>query len=270
MFGSLWQVLPHDEAGSGPAVVLLHAGVADRTMWAEHLEPLADAGYRAIAVDLSGFGDAPVAAGEQAPWIDVLATMDALEIHAATIVGNSFGGAVALRVAAVAPERVTGLVIISAPAPGVQASDELEAAWAAEESALERGDVDAAVAAVVDTWTLPDAPAELRERVGRMQRRAFEQQTGSEGEQVSEAEDPVEQAPESLRHLQVPALVAVGERDKPDFRTGADVLADLLPSSRLEIIEHAGHLAPLETPDVFRQLLLSFLRERDAAGGASS
>jgi pimeloyl-ACP methyl ester carboxylesterase len=48
--------LPHDEAGSGPAVVLLHAGVADRTMWSEHLEHLADAGYRAVAMDLPGFG----------------------------------------------------------------------------------------------------------------------------------------------------------------------------------------------------------------------
>ena len=33
-------LLPHDEAGVGPALVLLHAGLADRTMWAEHVEPL--------------------------------------------------------------------------------------------------------------------------------------------------------------------------------------------------------------------------------------
>jgi hypothetical protein len=44
-------MLPNDEVGSGPAVVLLHAGIADRTMWAEHLQPLADAGYRAVALD---------------------------------------------------------------------------------------------------------------------------------------------------------------------------------------------------------------------------
>ena len=100
MFGSLWQVLPHDEAGSGPAVILLHAGIADRTMWSEHLDALAGAGFRAVAPDLSGFGEAAVTVGEQAPWIDVLATMDALEIHDAILVGNSFGGAVALRAAA--------------------------------------------------------------------------------------------------------------------------------------------------------------------------
>jgi microcompartment protein CcmK/EutM len=37
-------LLPHDEVGAGPAVVLLHAGIADRTMWSEHLRPIADAG----------------------------------------------------------------------------------------------------------------------------------------------------------------------------------------------------------------------------------
>lgn len=260
MFDSLWQVLPHDEAGSGPAVVLLHAGIADRTMWSEHLDPLAQAGYRAVALDLSGFGEAPVATGEQAPWIDVLATMDALEIHDAILVGNSFGGAVALRAAVVAPERVDALVLISAPAPGVDPTPELEEAWAAEERALERGDVDAAVASVLDTWTLPDAPAELRERITTMQRRSFAQQT--EADDVTEAEDPVEQDPESLRRLDSPALVVVGDHDKPDFRTGAEVLAEMLPNTRLEIIEGAGHVAPLETPERFRELLLGFLRER--------
>src|SRR5206468_12752513 len=87
-------MLPHDEAGSGPAVVLLHAGVADRTMWSEHLERLADAGYRAVAVDLPGLGAARVTPGEQAPWADVLRTMDELSIERAALVGNSFGGAV--------------------------------------------------------------------------------------------------------------------------------------------------------------------------------
>jgi pimeloyl-ACP methyl ester carboxylesterase len=67
-----------DHAGAGPAVVFLHAGVADRTMWAELLEPLAEARFRAIAMDLPGFGEAPPAVLEDAPWLDVLETMDAL------------------------------------------------------------------------------------------------------------------------------------------------------------------------------------------------
>jgi pimeloyl-ACP methyl ester carboxylesterase len=257
LFGSLWQVLPHDEAGSGPAVVLLHAGIADRTMWADHLAPLADAGYRAVALDLAGFGEAPMSTGEHAPWIDVLATMDTMEIHDTVLVGNSFGGAVALRAAVLAPERVLALALVSAPAPDVDPSEELEAAWAAEESALERGDLDEAIAAVIDTWTLPDAPAELRKRIATMQRRAYDLQ--ADAEDVSEAEDPLEEDPGALTGLHMPALIAVGAKDRPEFRQGAEQLAATLPNARLEVIEDAGHLAPLETPERFRELLLGFL-----------
>ena len=132
-------------------------------MWSEQLEPLAAAGYRAIALDLPGFGEAPPPAEEDAPWSDVLETMEALGIDRAALVGNSFGGVVALRVAAVAPDRVTALALISAPPPDLEEpSPELAAAWAAENSALERGDIEAAVRAVVEAWTLPCAAPDHR------------------------------------------------------------------------------------------------------------
>ena len=170
-------VLPHDDVGEGAAVVLLHAGVADRTMWSEHLDPLARAGYRAVAVDLPGFGVAPVDEDEDAPWRDVLQTMDALGIERATLVGNSFGGAVAQRVAALEPERIVSLALISSPASGVGPSAELKAIEQAQESAPDSA---AAVEAVLAAWTLPDASPQLRERVGAMTARAFQLQAEAE------------------------------------------------------------------------------------------
>ena len=116
--------MPHDEVGAGPAVMLLHAGVADRRMWADLLPAVGAAGYRAVAVDLPGYGDA-LPTGD-APHSGVLDTMDALDIDRAALVGNSFGGAVALRVAVVAPERVAAMALVSTPAPGVEPSAELE------------------------------------------------------------------------------------------------------------------------------------------------
>lgn len=253
-------MLPHDEVGAGPAVVLLHAGVADRTMWSEHLPSLGDAGFRAVAPDLPGFGEATVAEGEQAPWTDVLATMDALAIDRAALVGNSFGGAVALRVAAVAPERITALVVVSTPAPGIEPSPELEAVWQAEEAALERGDIDGAVRAVVEGWTSPESPAALRDRVAAMQRRAFELQR--DAGDVAEAPDPLDERPDALTGIAAPALVAVGASDLQDFHRGAEAIAQALPRSRVVTIDGAGHLVPLEAPARFRELLLDFLREQ--------
>jgi 3-oxoadipate enol-lactonase len=228
-------------------------------MWAEHLGPIADAGHRVVAMDLPGFGDAAPSA-DRAEWSDVVQTMDELNIARAALVGNSFGGGVALRVAVVVPERIAALVLVSARPPGMEPSTELQAAWEAEESALERGDIDAAVGAVVDAWLRADAPPALRERVAAMQRHAFEVQLAA-GEPSTEPQDPIAADPEALEGLAMPALVAAGEFDMPDFRFGADALARRLQHARRVVIAGAGHLAPLEQPEAFRDLLIGFLRE---------
>jgi 3-oxoadipate enol-lactonase len=250
-------MLPLTEAGSGEAVMLLHAGVADRSMWDEHLGWLSQAGFRAVAVDLPGFGEAPAQPGAHADWEDVLSTLRDLDIDRATIVGNSFGAALALRVAAVAPAAVAAMVLISPPAPGREPSPRLRSAWEAEEAALEAGDVDAAVDAIVDAWTLPDAPDALRQRVAAMQRRAFELQLAVPD--AAEAPDPLEDHPEVLERLQVRTLTAAGEHDMGDFIEGAQQLAQTLPDARYVTIAGAGHLAPLETPEAFEELLREFL-----------
>jgi pimeloyl-ACP methyl ester carboxylesterase len=252
-------MLPFDEAGTGSALVLLHAGIADRSMWSEQLAPLAAAGYRVIAPDLPGFGEQPEGEGPLAPWQDVLALLDGLGIEAAALAGDSFGASVALRVAVVAPERVRALALLSMRAPEVEPSERLKAVWAAEEDAVEGGDLEAAVQAVVDGWTLPDAPPELRERVAAMQRRALELQLAA-GD-LEPAPDPLDADPDWPARLHMPILVAAGERDMQDMQESVHVLEGRLPHARAEFIAGAGHLAPLETPDAFRALLLDFLAQ---------
>ncbi|MEU0794196.1 alpha/beta fold hydrolase [Amycolatopsis sp. NPDC005961] len=81
-------ILPSDEAGQGRPVVLLHARPVDRTMWRGHLPLLAQAGVRAIALDLPGHGDVAAAQrAEVAPWADVLDTLDHLGADRFTLAG---------------------------------------------------------------------------------------------------------------------------------------------------------------------------------------
>lgn len=226
-------------------------------MWREHLGWLAGAGFRAIAVDLPGFGEAPVKEGPQAPWEDILGTLRELQVDRATLVGNSFGAAVALRVAVVAPAAVQGLVLVSPPPLTDEPSARLSQAWEAEEAALERGDQECAIDAVITAWLQPDAPGALRERVAAAQRRAFELHGAAP--ETEEAADPVEQDPEALARLEMPVLATWGEHDMSDFAAGANEITRLAPNARAEVIPGAGHLAPLETPEQFRRLLLGFL-----------
>lgn len=250
--------LPHSEHGDGPALLLLHAGIADRRMWDEHLEPLAAAGYRVVAVDLPGFGEAALTQGPVAHWEDVVETMDALGIERAALVGNSFGGAVALRVAALHPDRVSSLLLFSSSAvPEPDPSPELLAVWEAEEGALEEGDVEKAVEAVVSAWVRPEAPDEVRERIAAMQRRNYERHTSEQ--ELEQAPDPLEENPDLVERIDCPVLVAAGEEDMVDFSNAIPELAAKLSQATTTTIADCGHLAPLEAPEEFRRLVLEHL-----------
>ena len=78
--------LPFDVAGSGPPVVLLHAGVADRRMWAGLLPVLAER-FRVLAPDLPGYGDAPLSPGRFSNVAEVLAVLDDQGLESVALVG---------------------------------------------------------------------------------------------------------------------------------------------------------------------------------------
>ncbi|MFF3277418.1 alpha/beta fold hydrolase [Streptomyces chrestomyceticus] len=256
---TLAMLLPSDEAGRGRPVVLLHARPTDRTMWAAHLPLLAEAGVRAIALDLPGHGDAHVPADrEAAPWTDVLDTLDHLGADRFVLAGNSLGALVALQSAVTAPERVEGLVLVGYRPHDQPASPRLQAAWDAEKTALAAGDLNAAVTAGAQAWTSAGATDDVRAHAARMLRGQLTAQL-AHGEPPLAA-DPLGEGTAALRTLTVPALVGVGEHDMPDFFTGGEELAHNLDAGPAVVIPAAGHLAPLEQPAAFCTLLLDFIR----------
>lgn len=80
----------------------------------------------------------------------------------------------------------------------------------------------------------------------------------ADGEPDSAA-DPLSKDPAALRTLSVPALVGVGEHDMPDFFQGGEELARELGADGVAVIPGTGHLAPLEQPAAFCELLLEFM-----------
>jgi pimeloyl-ACP methyl ester carboxylesterase len=251
-------LLPADEAGQGRAVVLLHARPTDRTMWNAHLPLLAAGGIRAIALDLPGHGEARVDnQREVAPWTDVLDTLDHLGVDHFALAGNSLGALVALEVAVAARDRVEGLVLVGYRPHDQSPSARLQTAWDNEKAALATGDINAAVHAGVQAWTSAGASDEVKAHAARMLR----DQLGSQlahGE-VPRAASPLSTDPAVLSRLSIPAVVGVGEHDMPDFFQGGEALAHELYAGPLAVIPGAGHLAPLEQPAWFCELLLDFV-----------
>lgn len=242
-----------ERAGTGTAVVLLHAGVADSRMWDRQWADWPTR-YAVTRLDLRGFGRSGRPEGSFSHAGDVIAVLDAAGIDRAIAVGSSFGGLVALDIAAAHPERVSGLVVADPPLPGHAWSDEMQGFFAAEDAALEAGDLDAATEVNVDFW-LSSASEEVRAAIRDQQRNAFELQSGDEVDEELLTDD----LPAALPSLGLPALVLTGELDKADFVAIADQLASTLPDARRETIANAGHLPSLEQPAAFDAAVLPFL-----------
>jgi pimeloyl-ACP methyl ester carboxylesterase len=98
------------EQGEGPAVLLCHGFPETWYAWRHQLPALAQAGFRAIASDLRGFGgsDRPEDAGQYSLLHlvgDVVGLLDALEIPSAIIAGNDWGATLAWQAALLRPDR---------------------------------------------------------------------------------------------------------------------------------------------------------------------
>ncbi|WBP86063.1 alpha/beta fold hydrolase [Kitasatospora cathayae] len=249
-------ILSHDDAGTGPAVLLLHSSVCDRRMWDPQWQALLDAGHRVVRCDFRGYGETPLADGPYGAAADVLALLDHLGIRSTALIGASYGGRIALTAAALRPEAVTALALLGAGRPGHEPTETLLAFGAQEDELLEAGEVEAAVELNVRTWLGPEADEETRELVRRMQRHNFEVQLEATGGPDKEDVD--------LTRVTAPTLAVSGAHDLPDFRRIAAELPALLPNARHLELPWAGHLPNLERPEEVTALLTDFLRESSA------
>jgi pimeloyl-ACP methyl ester carboxylesterase len=240
--------------GAGPPVVLVHAGICDSGVWDPQWRSLAGS-HRLLRLDLRGFGRSPLPPQPYSNGRDVLDVMDAAGIQRAILVGASLGGSVVLEVAVAAPERVSALVLVCSGLPGHEWSQDVRDYWAAEDAAIERGDLAAAADANVRFWIGP-ADAAVRARVHAMQLRALELQ-------VPVGEDPEEALVAGLNdrlgEIAAPALVVVGELDHPDIHAIAARLVDALPHATRAEIPAAAHLPSLERPAAFDAAVAPFL-----------
>jgi 3-oxoadipate enol-lactonase len=256
---SVWR----DVHGEGPPVVLLHAGLTDSRLWEPQLRSFPKS-HTVLRVDLPGFGNSPFETNPVSFRGAVRDAMDAEGIARAALVGVSLGGNTALELAVESPEHVSALVLVGAGLPDHEWSEEVTSFFAAEEEALERGDLDAAVDANLRTWlagprrSLDDIDPSQRELVGEMQRQAFRQQEGHQDVRMSRLEPPES---ERLAEVNVPTLVLTGDEDVSDIHRIADRLAAGIPGAERATISEAAHLPSLERPEEFDRIVLGFFAQ---------
>ena len=254
--------LYHEEAGAGPAVVLIHEGIADSRMWDRQMRTYAE-WFRVVRYDVAGFGRSPLGGGPYSHWRDLVGLLDELGIDRPALVGVSLGGRIALDVALAAPDRVAALVLVAPGLPGWEWSEQVRDFGAAEEAALEAGDLETAVELNLRLWVDgprrgPDAvdPA-MRAFVGEMQRLAFQ------NDLAAYAQDPPpgpERRPDGVpADVRAPTLLLVGDEDVPDMLAISEHLEREIPGARRIVLHGVAHVPSLERPDEFDRLVLDFL-----------
>jgi pimeloyl-ACP methyl ester carboxylesterase len=252
------------EVPGKPTVIFSSAYCTTHENWRGQVEPLVAAGYPVVLWDLRGHGDSQAPEGPDDYSIELVvadlhavaeATTPAQPFVAA---GLSFGGLASLHFAVRHSDRVAALALIDA-GPGFK-NPEAAAGWAAqvERTAhfLEtRGfkDFVEGRAGTTCIGAQPELPA------ARAAAKAIRAQSvpgvARFGREVSGLAPSVI---DELAGLQMPALVVVGENDKP-FLRAAEVMAAKLPRSHHVVIAGAGHIVNIEEAETFNRELLDFL-----------
>ncbi len=239
-------------AAAGSAVLLLHGQPGGAGDWDAVLAEL-DSSVQTVAVDRPGWHGRSSATGLAGNARAALAALDARGIARATVVGHSFGGAVAAWLAAWHPERVSALVL-AAPAANVACLYELDR-WLAAPIA---GDLASATMLGAAGLVLTVEP--LR----RLLARELAIDTGYLGRSaprllrptawrafVVEQRALIAELPELERHLdriKAPTHVIAGSEDRIVPLSSLRTLCTQIPGAELILLDGAGHLLPVQRP----------------------
>ena len=248
-------------------MVLLHGWACSVFSFRENLGALAEAGYRAIAIDLKGHGlsDKPQRVSEytlDAMCTHVVEVLDALELDRVALVGHSMGGAIATTIAIGSPDRVARLALLApvgfgavsllkvgqllTPQPTRMVIPYLVPRWAIRVVlTLASGEHPSFEPRAVDEFWAPTQFPDFA-RAMRDLLHAFHWDPGEEDE---------------LREVRAPTLVMFGTVDRVVQGGAAERYVRCLPQARLQYVKGAGHILQEEAADEVNAALVGFLGE---------
>jgi 2-hydroxy-6-oxo-octa-2,4-dienoate hydrolase len=250
------------QAGDGAPVVLVHGsgpGVTAYANWRLTVPRLASR-LHVYAPDMVGFGFTERPEGVRYGldvWVDQLVGfLDALGLERASIVGNSFGGALALRLAARHPDRVDRLVLMGAAGVAFELTPGLDAVWGYQPSVP-------AMRALLDIFAydrslVSDELAEVRYRASVEPgfHEAFAQMFPAPRQRWV---DSLVTADDELGALPHRTLVVHGREDQVIPLANSLHLMQVVPDCRLHVFGRCGHWTQIEHADAFAELVADFL-----------
>jgi pimeloyl-ACP methyl ester carboxylesterase len=268
------------DVGDGPVLLLLHGIAGSARAWRDVMPALAGE-YRMIAPDLLGHGESAKPRGDYslgAYASGLRDLLDALGVERATLVGQSFGGGVAMQLAYQHPERCERLVLVDSGGLGREVNPILRAATLPLAEYVmpvlfpsfvkERGD--AVSRFLRDRGIRSGRAAEVwlayRSLTETENRKAFVRT-------VRSVIDPGGQTVSAMDRLylaaEVPTLIVWGADDSIIPVRHAHAAHEAIPGSRLELFEGVGHFPHVEAPERFVEVLRDFLATTEPVAPAA-
>lgn len=267
------QPIFYTETGSGPAVVMLHGGgpgASGVSNYSRNIETLAER-FRVIVPDMPGYGRSTKQLKQSDPFgylADMIrGLLDALGIRTADLIGNSYGGAAALRLALDSPDRVGKLVLMGPGGIGTTRGlptaglNSLLSYYGGDGPSRAKLEKFVRTYLVYDGTSVPDELIDLRYQASIdpevVANPPLRRPSGLTAAltlwRMDLTRDP------RLKSLQTPTLVLWGKDDKVNKPAGGLTLLNTLPNAELVMTSHTGHWMQWERADLFNRLVLEFL-----------
>jgi len=256
------------EAGAGDPVLCIHSSASSSAQWKPLMDRLARR-FRVLAVDLYGAGRSPawpdhrpLTLADEVALLEPVVAASSRRVH---VIGHSYGGAVALKLALEHPGWLASLVVfepvlfslLTAHDPDEPAAREINAVRAETSAAVDRGDLAAAGARFVDYWTGAGAWASMPDTRRQAVAVAMGQIPGA-WHAVFEEPEPLE----AFAALNVATLCLVGSDSPASSRAVTRLLAKTLPRVSEVELAGVGHMGPVTHPDRVNALIEQHLDGR--------
>lgn len=249
------------DEGEGPPIVLIHgggAGADSRGNWSEVI-PIFSQGHRVIALDMLGFGYTGKPAGDFVYSQDarnrhLIGFLDALGLTAASLVGNSMGGATAIAAAVERPDRVAKLVLMGSAGLVMHLGEAIQSVLRYDFT--REGMVRIIRALTSDGFVIDDALVDYRVELASdpESKRSY-----SATMKWVHDQGGLYYNPSYVARVAVPTLIVNGKQDKVVSLDLARQFLDLIPRSWGYFIPDCGHWAMIEHPEDFSRATLGFI-----------
>ncbi len=248
--------LYYEVMGEGPALVLIHGGGVDRRMWDDQFQEFAKH-YKVIRYDVRGAGGSEFPKKPYSHSRDLYGLLRFLKVEKTSLVGLSRGGRIAVSLTLEHPEMVQTLILVSSNLGRLP--EAYRQRFSQVLTTIHQEGLVPAVEAFLDDPFL--APGQEHLRARRQMREILTDNLPlflfSRDSKLDQRLDPP--VHQRLDELNLPTLILSGDQDHQLARANADAWKAGISGAQKVVIPDAAHLANMDQPERFNQVVLDFL-----------